>query len=77
MGNPTGNGGSAPARMRWGFRVLVGWVLLSCASPGDPGRLPLDADTIHRLQRESLGFLIYSGNPSSRSPRRRISSAAN
>ena len=63
MGDPTGNGSFAPARTRWGFRALVGGVLLSCVSPGGPGRLPLDADTIHRLQRESLSFLIYSGNP--------------
>jgi len=63
MGRFAGNGGSAPARRRWGFGALVGWALLSCVSPGGRGPLPLDTDTIHRLQRESLGFLIHAGNP--------------
>ena len=63
MSNFMSDGGFAPAPTRWGFPVLVGWVLLSCTSLGGRGGVSLDAETTHRLQRESLGFLVYSGSP--------------
>lgn len=61
--HPGSDGSSSPARRRRGLPALAGWVLLSCVSPGGPGGLPLDAESIHRLQRESLAFVIYAGNP--------------